>query len=107
MFALQGSIITIDAMGCQYARAEHIVGAKADYLFSLKGNQGTMHDDVVEYCAAIDFKNPEAGVKVVTTHEVEHGRIEQRIHAVTGDVGWHPLWKSIKSIAGKRGNAGQ
>jgi predicted transposase YbfD/YdcC len=43
MFALKGSIITIDAMGCQYAIADQIVEAKADYLFSLKGNQGRLH----------------------------------------------------------------
>jgi predicted transposase YbfD/YdcC len=76
----------------------------------LKGNQGTLHDDVVEYFEAVDFKNPEGGIKVITTHEVDHGRIERRDHAVTDDVAWliarHLLWKSIKSIAGKRGNAG-
>jgi predicted transposase YbfD/YdcC len=111
MFALQGSIITIDAMGCQYAIAEQIGAAKADYLFSLKGNQGTLHDDVVEYFEPVDFKNPEAGIQVVTTYEVDHGRIERRDQAVTDDGAWliarHPLWKSIKSIAGKRGNAGR
>ncbi|GHU49059.1 hypothetical protein FACS1894200_07180 [Spirochaetia bacterium] len=36
--ALEGCIVTIDAMGCQYAIAEKIVSKKADYVFSLKGN---------------------------------------------------------------------
>jgi hypothetical protein len=36
--ALAGCIVTIDAMGCQYKIADQIVGKKADYLFSLKGN---------------------------------------------------------------------
>jgi hypothetical protein len=36
--ALEGCIVTIDAMGCQYKIAGQIVGKKADYLFSLKGN---------------------------------------------------------------------
>jgi hypothetical protein len=38
--------------GCQYAIAEQIVAVKADYLFSLKGNQGMLHDDVEEYFEA-------------------------------------------------------
>jgi hypothetical protein len=36
--ALAGCIVTNDAMGCQYKIADQIVGKKADYLFSLKGN---------------------------------------------------------------------
>jgi len=32
--------VTIDAMGCQTAIVEHIVEQKADYVVSLKGNQG-------------------------------------------------------------------
>ncbi|MDR1956742.1 MAG: ISAs1 family transposase, partial [Treponema sp.] len=32
--ALEGCIVTIDAMGCPYKRAEQIVTSKADYLFS-------------------------------------------------------------------------
>jgi len=43
---LSGSIVTIDAMGCQRAIAEQIQEAKADYVLSLKGNQGALHDDV-------------------------------------------------------------
>jgi predicted transposase YbfD/YdcC len=42
MIALKGAIVTIDAMGCQYKRANQIVEAQGGgYLFSLKGNQGT------------------------------------------------------------------
>jgi predicted transposase YbfD/YdcC len=82
---------------------------KADYLFSLKGNQGSLHDEGGEYFEPVDFKKPEAGIQVATTHEVDHRRIERRTHAVTDDGAWliarHPLWKSIKSIVGKRGNA--
>jgi hypothetical protein len=36
--ALEGSIVTMDAMGCQYKTAGQVVEKKADYLFSLKKN---------------------------------------------------------------------
>ncbi|PSN19114.1 hypothetical protein C7271_08965 [filamentous cyanobacterium CCP5] len=38
--------MTIDAMGGQTAIAQQIVEQGADYIFSLKGNQGDLHQDV-------------------------------------------------------------
>jgi predicted transposase YbfD/YdcC len=55
--AIEGCIVTIDAMGCQYEIADKIVGKGADYVFSLKGNQETLHDEVKEYWEALDFNN--------------------------------------------------
>ena len=46
MLALEGAIITIDAMGCQHKIADVITGRKGQYILALKGNQGTLHDDV-------------------------------------------------------------
>jgi predicted transposase YbfD/YdcC len=102
MIALEGSIITIDAMGCQYEIANQITEAKADYAFSLKGNQGSLHTDVKEYFEAIDFVSPERNTFTYTTTDVDHGRIEVRKYAITENVEWlksrHPNWQSIKSI---------
>ncbi|MDR3341869.1 MAG: ISAs1 family transposase [Treponema sp.] len=100
LVALKGAIVTIDAMGCQYKIADQIVKGGGDYVFSLKGNQETLHDDVEEYLKDVDFKRPDADITVEITHDVDHGRIERRSHAVTGNVAWlverHPAWKSIK-----------
>jgi len=105
--ALEGSIVSIDAMGCQYEIADKIVRKKADYLFSLKGNQGNLHEDVKEYFADFDFAKPATKIKYISfesksTHEEKHGRIEDRDYAVSSDVQWlhtrHPKWKTIKSI---------
>jgi predicted transposase YbfD/YdcC len=105
--APKGCIVTIDAMGCQYKIADQIVAAEADYLFSLKSNLGpwsaeTLHDDVKEYFAGLDFAKPEPETAVHTTFDVDHGRIERRYYGITGDVSWlvqrHPAWNSIKSI---------
>lgn len=46
LLAIEGAIVTIDAMGCQRDIAAKIIGKKADYVLALKGNQGTLRDDV-------------------------------------------------------------
>jgi predicted transposase YbfD/YdcC len=46
MLVVEGAIITIDAMGCQRAIEQKIIEKKVDYVFELKGNQGTLRKDV-------------------------------------------------------------
>ncbi len=46
MLVLDGSVVTIDAMGCQKKIAEKIIDGNGDYVFSLKGNHGTLHEEV-------------------------------------------------------------
>jgi predicted transposase YbfD/YdcC len=48
VLAIEGCIVTIDAMGCQTAIAEKIVQQKADYMLAVKGNQGTLAEDVAD-----------------------------------------------------------
>jgi predicted transposase YbfD/YdcC len=43
---LSGCIVTIDAMGAQKEIAKLIIDQGADYILSLKGNQGNLHEDV-------------------------------------------------------------
>jgi len=38
--------ITMDAMGCQFAIADKIAAAQANYVLALKGNQGELHEDI-------------------------------------------------------------
>ncbi|MHC6204172.1 ISAs1 family transposase [Breznakiellaceae bacterium SP9] len=106
--ALEGCIVTIDAMGCQYAIAEQIVSKKADYVFSLKGNQGNLHEAVEEYWEGLDFNAPASEQErhiqfnSSSTYDTGHGREEYRDYAVSDDVAWlrkeFPLWKTIRSI---------
>lgn len=56
---LTGCIVTIDAMGCQREIAQQIVEQAGDYVLSLKGNQGQLHQDVAamfDYFEGIAFK---------------------------------------------------
>src|SRR2546423_15501728 len=59
MLDVTGCIVTIDAMGCQKEIAAQIKSQEADYMLSLKGNQGTLHKDVADYfqwAEKINFK---------------------------------------------------
>ena len=86
MVALEGCIVTINAMGCQTAIAPTIVDAQADYVLALKGNQERVAQDVAALVAdamAVDF----AGVDHDTqrTREKDHGRVEVRDTWVISD----------------------
>ncbi|MDR3356922.1 MAG: hypothetical protein LBO04_07015 [Spirochaetaceae bacterium] len=56
--ALEGCIVTINAMGGQYKIADQGPAKKADYLFSLKGSRGTPQEDVKGYFADPGFSAP-------------------------------------------------
>lgn len=81
VLALQGCIVTIDAMGCQRAVARTIIDQGADYVLALKGNQGTLHQDVQELFTAAHTPVLRALI-ADQQHTVDggHGRIEVRRH---------------------------
>ena len=61
--ALKGCIVTIDAMGCQTAITKKIQSQKGDYVIGLKGNQGKLHDEAVNFFdQAIDVGFKRRGV---------------------------------------------
>ena len=43
---LSGTVVTIDAMGCQKSIAGKITAKKADYILAVKKNQGQLHQEV-------------------------------------------------------------
>jgi len=89
MLAIEGAIVTIDAMGCQRDIAAKIVAKKADYVLALKGNQGTLREDV-ELFAREQKANGFRDTKV-SRHETvdgDHGRIETRTYTAFRDVAW-------------------
>ena len=74
LLMLTGTIITVDAMNCQRDTARAIIDKGGDYAFALKGNQGTLHDDVRRFLDDPDT----AGLERHTTVDGDHGRIETR-----------------------------
>jgi predicted transposase YbfD/YdcC len=102
MLAIEGAIVTIDAMGCQREVAKKIIHRKADYLLALKGNQGTLREDVEIFVAeqkANGFKDTK-----VSRHETvdgDHGRIETRTYTAIQDVAWlqeRHDWPGLKGV---------
>ena len=96
---LRGAIVTIDAMGCQYSIADQIVRGKGDFVLGLKGNQGTLCEDVVTWLDTLP-----SGTVTDNSDDVDkgHGRIEEREVRMSSDVQWlrdrHPHWQSINSV---------
>jgi predicted transposase YbfD/YdcC len=89
MLAIEGAIVSIDAMGCQRDIAEKIVAKKADYVLALKGNQGTRREDVELFATeqkAKGFKDTK--VSHHQTVDGDHGRIETRAYTAFHDIEW-------------------
>lgn len=103
--AISGCIVTIDAMGCQRGIASQIVDQGADYVLALKGNQGTLQEDVVS-----SFAEAAASEFADTIHDHAeslnkgHGRIEVRRSWVISDpavITWintHHKWPHLAAI---------
>lgn len=79
LLELKGSIVTLDAMSCQKKIAHKIKAKGADYLISLKGNQGNLHKEVKAYFHKLQREKSDSLTQgqFVTT-ESGHGRIEVR-----------------------------
>jgi predicted transposase YbfD/YdcC len=89
MLAMEGAIVTIDAMGCQREIAKKIIDKKADYVLALKGNQGSLREDVEVFAAEQKARNfADTRISQDTTVDGDHGRIETRTTTVIHDVGW-------------------
>jgi len=103
LLTVEGAIITIDAMGCQREIARKIVEKKADYILALKGNQGTLREDVDLFVAeqqANGFKDTE--ISRHETVDADHGRIETRTVTVIHDAAWlnhRHDWPGLKAVA--------
>jgi len=76
---LSGTVVTIDAMGCQKAIAEKIVDKKADYILAVKDNQGHLLEEVKDSFRML------AADAVAEEVDCGHGRVERRTCAVIAD----------------------
>ncbi len=64
--------VTIDAMGCQENIALSIKAAKAEYVLAVKGNQGSLHEEIIDEFRFASKRPQQAGI------DFRHGRIETR-----------------------------
>lgn len=102
MLDLAGSTVTIDAMGCQKDIARAIIDGGGDYIFSLKGNHGTLHEDVKLFLDdAIERNFRGTQYDFHKTVDGGHGRIETRRIWCTNKIEWlqeRSAWAGLKSI---------
>ena len=102
MLAIEGAILTIDAMGCQRDIAQRVIDKKADYVLALKSNQGSLRDDAELFVTeqkASGFVDTE--ISRDTTVDGDHGRIETRTTTVIHDVEWlqqRHSWPGLKGL---------
>ena len=102
MLAIAGAIVTIDAMGCQRDIAQKILDNKADYVLALKGNQGTLREDVEVFVAeqkANGFKDTK--VSRHQTVDGDHGRIETRTYTAIHEIAWlqeRHNWPGLRGV---------
>jgi predicted transposase YbfD/YdcC len=102
MMAIEGAIVTIDAMGCQRDIARKIIDKKADYVLALKGNQGSLREDVEVFVAEQKVRDfQDTTISRHQTVDGDHGRIEIRTTTVIHDVAWlqqRHNWPGLKRI---------
>jgi len=102
LLTVKNCIITIDAMGTQTKIAEKIIKKQADYVLALKGNQGNLHKDVIDFFDDAE-KTKYEGIEYTSTSTTDkgHGRNEIRKYFMVENIEWltqREQWKGLKSI---------
>jgi len=106
ILAIAGCIVTVDAIGTQTKIATTVIEAGADYVLSVKENQGHLYEDISVLFAVDQAQNFKyaAFEHAKTTHK-GHGRIDLRECWCTSNPQYLDLirnsqnWAGLKSIA--------
>lgn len=99
---LTGSLVTIDAMGCQKEIARTIVAGGGDFVIAVKDNQPTLRQAIaahVQKHLANDFKD--IRYRCYETSESGHGRVDERSYFLTkvpADFALKKEWPWVKAI---------
>ncbi len=98
---LKKTIVTLDAMGCQRAIANKIPERGADYLVTLKANQGKIFAAVRQHCAESCFTVGARHRPVCDSFDETHGRVvRRRVFACPEAALLEPLrkWPGLKTV---------
>jgi predicted transposase YbfD/YdcC len=99
---IAGCIVTIDAMGCQRDIASAIMARGADYVLALKGNQGSLFEDIQWL-----FQSAQASGFADVAHSIAqsvdkgHGRIEIRRCWTLSELDYLtqlPIWSGLQTV---------
>jgi predicted transposase YbfD/YdcC len=105
VLALDGCLVTLDAMGCQRDIAAQIVAQGGDYVLALKGNQTHLQEDVQALFEWAEHGGGQ-GVPLATAQTVTkgHGRVETRTCTTLADPTCLPMlpdfrhWRNLRSL---------
>ena len=100
---LSGCIVTIDAIGCQKEIVRLITQQNADYVITLKKNQGNLYDEVEKLFRSgisTDFEGIEHST--YKTDEIGHGRHEIRHYVMLSQIQSRlnpdSVWSNFNSV---------
>jgi predicted transposase YbfD/YdcC len=96
---IKGATVTIDAMGCQKSIAELIRAKEADYIFGLKGNHTSLHEEVKTLFSTKAEKF--FAMEIAESHDKGHGRIEKRTCRIVRDLSKIPsakVWLDLSCV---------
>lgn len=86
VLALEGCIVTVDAMHCQTATAQAIIDRGADYVLRLKANQPEAYATVETFFAeAVRDEWRDVAHQTLVTEDADHGRLERRQYWTSTD----------------------
>jgi len=104
--ALDGAVVTIDAIGCQTAIAGQIVEGGGDYVLAVKDNQPTLATALREFFACLNQPGyPPRPSHLHETVDKGHGRFEIRRCTAVDDLDWldamelRARWPNLRSVA--------
>jgi predicted transposase YbfD/YdcC len=102
---ITGAVVTVDALNSQTHLAEVIVSAGADYIFAIKGNQGTVYEDLHLLFEGFEQDNYQGVVfETARSYSDAHDRNEFRQVFVVKETDYlHYLrrvedWKQLKTL---------
>lgn len=102
MLEIAGSLVTIDAMGCQVEIAKAIREREADYCLAVKDNQPTLSNGIESHFAKhLEDDFARTKVRRYETEEKGHGRVEHRYYficPVPDDLPDRERWRDLKAI---------
>src|SRR3954454_23910812 len=99
--ALQNSIVTLDAMGCQRAIAEKILARGGDYVLALKANHPTAYAAVAKHFDQTCFRRGAPQRAACDTFDEAHGRlVRRRVFASTEATSLEALstWPNLHTV---------
>lgn len=95
---VKGNILTVDALNTQTENAAIVKKLKGEYVFAVKGNQGLLYDDLIDYFADKDLLKKCNSFKKASK---ENGNVVTRTYYQTGDIDWlleKDKWVGLETI---------